>query len=947
MGALILARSFYSFGYGVESPLSLVQSAPSDASCLVLADAGGAYGMPDLADAALRAGVRAGAGARLPVGGRDVVFIAMSGGWPQLSSLVTAFRTSPDGSPPECLAGCGRLAALVFSPAQAGRLSSCGFDGEVYGAVLPAAFGRPPREAAEAFADAGAGPVACQPVVFTSPGSFEAHRMVRSASLRSAEASLSPGAFASRAAVMPAPGDLGRAFADVPAAVANAAELASGVEGFRPVQGLLGSVTAVEDARRLKEITEAGLTRLYGRSRTAARRLETELAAVLDAGLAGYFLAFMEVAEFCAAHGIAATARGSAAGSIISRLLGISGVCPVRYGLPFTRFFNTLRPDAPDIDLDIDSLERDRVVSWALDRWGARSACVGEVVCHRRRSAFRLAAVSTGLSPADVDTMSALLEDREADVWRRQPGRYLLERAALVEGLPSHMAPHPCGIVIAPGPVREVVPLEPGASGQLLTQFDHEGVESAGLLKMDLLGQRGLSAISLASRWSGLEGGLVLAPPRDPGPALELLGSGRTIGVTHVESPAMRGLLRGMRIESLEDVAEALAMVRPGASAGTGRRRPGATSAAVPRDGFRVLEEELHRSLPGGYRGLMFEDDVSECASSLLGIGAAEGDLVRRELRKGRLLPSDLEAWGSPPARAAAIHALLSGFKGYGFCRAHAFSYAAVACVSAAIKAVRPAEFMAAVLAGGGGFYDQRTYVEEARRMGLRILPPGVNSGAWAARPVDGGVMLGFGSLRGMGPAEFAALERGRPFSAPSEVSAAGVGRQVVKAMAMAGCFGEIGLNRSQSLWAMNAKPGGFFSREETGLPGLPDHGDRESVELDLHYLGAAVTRCPLSLVGRPHDTLPLADIPPSGRYSVWGRAASQRRLEAGAGFLMLEDDTGYADVFLPSPLFRMARLVLRREGSTLVARVSGGPDGRLRASSVCAGPLTPGGMVV
>lgn len=951
MGALILARSCYSFGYGVETPARLVSSVPPGAAGIILADSNGLHGQAEFGAAAASAGIRAGAGARLRIGSTNVVLLSLSGGWSSLSKAVSGAATGASvDDPPD---GCGGgLAVLVFRAEDSTAVRDSGFTGPVLGAVLPPGFGVPPEEAERAFMAAGIIPAACWPVVFTGIESVRVHRLVRASSLGGVEASLPGRAFASPRAMMPDQAGLDRAFAGCRPSLAGASEIASRLDVFRPAGRLLMSECDGESAEALRAVAREEYRRRYGRGAAAARRLEMELSSIAEAGLAGYFLAFGEVARFCAAEGIAATARGSAAGSMISYLLGISGVCPIRCGLSFSRFFNTKRPDPPDIDLDIDSLERDRVVSFVLDRWGDRAACVGEIVRHRRNSAFRCAAAAAGLGPSDTDAMCVLLEDPEAPLWKREPGRTLLRDAALLEGLPSHLAPHPCGMVLAPCRLCEVAPVSPGAAGRVLTQFDMTGVEQAGLLKMDLLGLRALSAISLASRWLGSarSAGLPLRPPaagrrEDFSAALALMAGGRTIGVAHVESPALRGLLSEMKVSSLDDVARALALVRPGAS-GNGSRERFFAARNGGSGGFWKFDE-LRDILAGSHGEMLYEEDVSECAARLLGTDDDEGDLVRRRLKKGRLTPEDIEAYGVERGRALRIHAFLSRFAGYGFCRAHAYSYAYVACISASIKAASPAEFIASVLAGGGGFYDQRTYVEEARRLGLSIVPPGVNSGDWGALPVPGGVMLGFSILRGMGRAEFDTLLRGRPYRSPSEVVAAGVGRQVVKSMAMAGCFDELGLTRPAALWGMNLSAGGFFTRAEEGLPEIPDYGPEERLALELRCLGVPVSASPLSLVDRPGGTVPLDGRPGERSFSAWGRVACRRSLPAGSGFLMLEDDRGYADVFLPAPLYRRARLIARREGSTLVMRVTAGRDGRMRASSVSAGPLTPCSLMV
>jgi error-prone DNA polymerase len=940
MSGVVFCRSFYSFGYGVESPEALVSAAAgAGVGTCVLADPGGLTGQVEFSQEAASAGIRPGHGVRLEISGRSFVFVALAGGWPALCRMVTACRLPERVGIQEALESSDRLAGIAFNPGDVRWLAGRGFGGRLHLAILPARIsGVRVQDAERSATDAGAVPLAFAPVVFASPGAPERQRIIRAGTLRCAALRLPRGSLASPHAAMPARGQLEAEFAEAPEASGAASRLAEELGGIPPP--LAASADPEGDFAQLEIRARAALPRLYPAGGAALERTRAELDAIRGAGLAGYFLEFAEVIDHCRREGIAATARGSAAGSILSYLLGISAVCPLRHGLSFARFFNRLRPDPPDIDLDVDSEKRDAVMQEVLVRRGARAGFVGAIVCHRRRSAFRMAAEAWGLSPSDIDALAALLSDPENRAWGREPARSIREAARAVEGVPSHIAPHPCGLVISPGPLHEAVSLEEGAQGQPLVQFDGDAIESLGLLKMDLLGQRGLTVISRVAACTGTQ---VLVPGRaEPAAALDLLDRAETLGVVHVESPAMRGLLREMRIRTLDDVARALALVRPGASGGGGRGKYLSAIRGIAPVDYPL--PQLREPLRDSFGILLYEEDVAEAARALLGLDEAEGDLMRRRLKRKGVPDAEILGMcrkaGFTERDAAKAVQVLAGFQGYGFCRSHAYAYAVVACESAMLKAAFPAQFMACVLAGGGGFYGPTVYVEEARRLGLRLHAPGVNSGDWEARPFAGGVMPGFSCVRGMGPAEFERLSRGRPYSFPSGVVKAGCGRQAAEAMARAGCFDELGISRSQALWSLNCEDGGL-PLDTSSLPDLPDYGLEEKAVFELQSLGLALSICPLSLVERPAGTSDIARMP-LAPCRIWGQVLTSRKLDGGSGFLMLYDGTGFVDAFLPPGPFRSAQVITRRPGATLRLSVIPEPGGRWRAASAEPGPLTP-----
>jgi len=623
---------------------------------------------------------------------------------------------------------------------------------------------------------------------------------------------------------------------------------------------------------------------------------------------------------------------------------GLSIVCPIRHGLSFSRFFNRLRSSPPDIDLDIDSSRRDQVTGWFLERMGRRGAAVSQTVTHRIRSALRVAASGLGMGQEEMDTLSKLVRRRNNVAWSTPQAAAALRDAELLKGLPSHLAPHPCGLVCADGPVDLLVPVQPSPNGLCIAQFDKDGVEEIGLLKMDLLGQRGLTTMTnacsvLGSRPETLfrKGGML---PED---ARAVLDSGRSIGVVHVESPAMRGLMREMSIRTMEDVARALALVRPGAAAGGGRK----TYLERMHGGAYGwgLLPELRRELRENHGVMLYQEDISRAAEILLGLDEAGADLLRRRLKKREVSRDEVISMcrrrGDLPQKAAAVWEVLSGYAGYAFCKAHAFTYGSIACAAASLKARVPAVYMAAVMAAGGGFYGARVYLEEARRLGVRFDPPGVNTGRWLSYERDGRIVVGFHHVKGMGSNEYRRIVRGRPYRSPPELAAAGCGPALCRNLAAAGCFRELGLTPPAALMHLEAGSCTLFPGQEPEVPDLPDYSIRVRVSMELGILELPLVASPLTLEARPAGTCPASDLPESGTARLWGRFVTGRRLTGGAGFLMLEDETGTADIFLPSPLFHRAEDILVRPEATLVVTGTIERGGKIKARSVDGGPLT------
>ncbi|MCD4700931.1 MAG: hypothetical protein K8S24_03650 [Candidatus Aegiribacteria sp.] len=939
-------RSWYSFRYGVESPASLAAGiARFGYAGGILTDKSIVTGQLEFAATCRENGITGAAGALLAIRGLKIAFTAIEGGWCDLCSLITSTVLPERISTEESLAACTKLAAIVEGPSEVSMLrNEMGFTGPIFVSVFPEFMsGRKPGLVEREILDQGCRPVASWPVVFTNSDSIETHRILRRGYLAIEKRKPDPCEFADVNNVLPYVEMFEESFKGAKHSLMENSRLSEMVSTEPSGAGEAGNRILPEE-RMLARIVKKRLRSLYNESPSARSRLEMELEIICKNGLAGYFLRFYEIIEYCRRKGIAVSARGSAGGSIIAYLLGISIICPIRHGLSFSRFFNIRRLRSPDIDIDIDSSRRDEVIKWFLKKAGRYGAAVSQIVTHRSRSAFRVAACGLGISSREIDSLTKLLRYNDNAAWSRPVASAALRNSKFVRNIPSHLAPHPCGVVCTGEPVDTLVPLQPSPGGYDITHFDKNGIEEIGLLKMDMLGQRGLTTISLVCSALGKnplnvfrKGGSI------PDPARKLLDSGRTIGVVHVESPAMRGLLKEMKIRTMEDVARALALVRPGASAGGGRKNylDCLHSESIHNSSLPELRPILMENL-----GVMlYQEDVSKAAEALLGTDEASSDLLRRRLKKKQIDKEEIisicRRKGMNPAKAETVWKVLSSYAGYGFCKAHAFTYGAVSCAAALLKAEHPALYMASVMAAGGGFYSPRVYLEEARRLGISFMPPGVNTGKWLTCEREGKIIPGFHHLKGMGSTEYEKLRDGRPYRYPFELLEAGCGKSLCRNMAAAGCFRETGFAPPVTLLQLEAGDGGFFPGLPPGTPDLPDYSIETRVAMELGLMNLPLAASPLELVFRPVGTIPLGRTGELIDVSIWGRFVTGRRLAAGAGFLMLEDNTGVADVFLPSPLFRRAESILVRSEATVIVRGKVERGGRIRALSVEAGPLS------
>lgn len=518
---------------------------------------------------------------------------------------------------------------------------------------------------------------------------------------------------------------------ELAAAAAPAASFFSAPPAFPRWRGL----PEEEAYRALRAACEDGAARRYGpawRSRAdLAARLAKELRIIAAKGFSSYFLVVRDIVALCPRT----CGRGSAASSVVSYLLFLTHVEPLAHDLFFERFLNEGRTDPPDIDIDFPWDERPGVLARVFEAYRGSAAMVADHCRFSGASRVREAALALGMGLDDVDEAVAR--------WRRGDEEGLpeaLRRAAgLLKGLPRYLGTHPGGVVVVPGPMHDYAPTQPGLAGHPVLAWEKDGTERAGLVKIDLLGNRSLAVlrdcIELCSREESPEPGSdswERFNPVDEPAARALIESGATVGVFYIESPATRQLLAKMRTADYGHLVAASSIIRPAAN-----RYINEYVRRLRGEPWRRLPESVEDCLKETYGIMVYQEDVSRVAMAAAGFSAPEADGLRKTLSKKRgaaklaayreRLVAGCAERGVGEADAREIWDMMLSFDGYSFCKAHSASYALVSYRLAWMKARRPGYFIASVINNGGGFYGAQAYLDEARRLGFLPLPPRVN----------------------------------------------------------------------------------------------------------------------------------------------------------------------------------------------------------------------------
>jgi DNA polymerase-3 subunit alpha len=587
----------------------------------------------------------------------------------------------------------------------------------------------------------------------------------------------------------------------------------------------------------LRERTYAGLTR-RGMEKTdeVVKRIEYELEVIISKGFAPYFLVVSDLLTHAKSIGILATTRGSAAGSLVSYLTGITTVDPLEYKLPFERFLNPERPKAPDIDMDFADNRRDEMIAYAKEKYGeGQVAQIGTFGTMMARAAVRDVSRALGHSygvgdriaklipmgsqgfPMTIDRAMEMEEDLRKLYREDEDVAEIIDLAKRIEGCARHVGIHAAGVVISPTPIVEWTPVQfdPKGEGKLITQYDMHAVEDAGLLKFDFLGIKNLAILADAVDRVRETRNIVIdieTIPLDDAETFSMLARGETEGTFQLNGSGMTRYLKELRPTTIHDINAMVALYRPGPM----ETIPQYIERKRNPKLIKYIDPRMKEYLDASYGLLVYQDDVLLTSITLGGYSWLEADTLRKAM--GKKIPEEMEAqkekllkgfmeYGKLPQKTAEeIWKLIEPFAAYGFNKAHAACYGKVAYQTAYMKANYPVEYMAALLTADSGDTESiAILVAECERLKIPVLPPDVNESGttFTVIPEDGepkAIRFGLSSIKNFGEGIAEAILTERKKSGPyaslsdflSRVGSKNLNRKSLESLIKCGALDEV-----------------------------------------------------------------------------------------------------------------------------------------------------------
>lgn len=633
-------------------------------------------------------------------------------------------------------------------------------------------------------------------------------------------------------------------------------------------------------------------------------RLDREIRMIQQMKFSGYFLIVWDFIRFAKDRGIpVGPGRGSAAGSLVSYAMEITDIDPLEYGLLFERFLNPERISMPDIDIDFHTRRRGEVIQYVTEKYGREQ--VAQIITFGTlgaRTAIKDVGRVLDMSFADVDRITKVIPNqlniklKEAikqepaieETARKDPRvREVLDVALKLEGMCRNASMHAAGVVISPVPLKELVPLYKTNKDEIVTQYDMVGLEKLSLLKMDFLGLTTLDiiqdALGLVEKHHGVKLAIEELRLDDP-QTYNIFSKGFTSGVFQFESRGMRDILRKYQPTRIEDLCALNALYRPGPIQG------GMIDDFIDRKHGRKKVTydfpELKDILEETYGVIVYQEQVMQISNRLAGYSLGDADILRRAMGKKkaeemaaqreRFLKGAL-AQGHAQKKVEKIFDLMEQFAGYGFNKSHSAAYAYLAYVTAYLKAHYPLEFLSALLTSETGNTAKIVkYINECREMGIKVLPPDVNSSDQDFTPAgDNGIRFGLCAIRNLGGGAAESIMAARNTEGPfkslfdfcERVDLGSVNRRIIESLVKAGALDSLPGNRAQ-LFAMieSAMESGqrmWKDRQsgQTGLfgmvedepghteqpfPNLPDWTPQQKLAGEKEMLGIYVTGHPL-----------------------------------------------------------------------------------------------------
>ncbi len=796
---------------------------------------------------------------------------------------------------------------------------------------------------------------------FLEPGDAALHAMRRAIDRNTCLSRLSPGQLAPGNAFLGPSGLYEQRFSAFPQVLETSRKLSEKLEFEGPDFGIVMPPWPKENRPAhevLRRKTMEGAAKRYKTplEPRVVQRIDHELNIIQYKNFSSYFLTVQDIVSGASRI----CGRGSGAASIVAYCLGITNVCPLKHDLYFERFLNPDRKDPPDIDVDFAWDERDVLLDRVLNRFKGHSAMVSSHILFQPRMAVREVARVFGLpgreiskvskrmpwfwnqDMADVDLLEFIRKDPKFKFTDfPEPWPEIMAHARALVGSPRHLSVHPGGVVITPSPIHHYVPVETAPKGIALMQWDKDGAEAAGLVKIDLLGNRSLGVIrdtveSIRAASGKFDDFQQIDPEDDP-KTQETVADGRTMGCFYIESPATRLLQKRSKVGDFNHVVIHSSIIRPAAN-----------------DYIKLYLERLHSGvwepihpLIGGlldetFGIMVYQEDVSRVAVRMAGFDHAKADGLRKIMSKKdktRELADFYRQFEQGAARKGAglkdiraVWNMIVSFSGYSFCKPHSASYARVSFQAAYLKTHYPAPFMAAVISNQGGFYATFAYVSEARRSGLAILGPDVQESQirWDGRGRT--LRVGLMAVKGLGRDTMNRIltERGeRGFTDLNDfLNRVRPRKDEITALVHSGSLDRFGREngRGALLWASACRVRPFepslFDVAATvpDLPDLPPDNPMERLRQEFRVLGFLCACHPMVLFREAvekENSIKADQLSCCvGRQAVFaGWLISGKTVQTRQGepmkFLTFEDETGLVEtVFFPKPYTRFCHML-------------------------------------
>jgi DNA polymerase-3 subunit alpha len=735
----------------------------------------------------------------------------------------------------------------------------------------------------------------------------------------------------------------------------------------------------------LRYLCEMGLEKRYPKVTSGLQqRLDYELEVINGMGYAGYFLIVKDFVDFARRRGIrVGPGRGSAAGSIVSYSLGITNLDPIEYGLLFERFLNPERISMPDIDIDFADRGRDEVIDYVTNKYGRES--VAQIITFgsmAARAVVRDVGRVMSLPYAEVDAIAKMIpmeidmtldkalarNDSELGRLYEEDGniKTLVDYSRVLEGLSRHASTHAAGVVIAPGPITEYVPLYKSNKDEITTQFDMRWIESIGLLKMDFLGLRTLTVIDdclelLKKRDINID---IDRIPLDDKEVFRLFSRAETVGIFQFESGGMRDYLKKLRPTRLEDLTAMNALYRPGPL--DARMIDTYINCKYGKKEIEFAHPLLEPILKDTYGVIVFQEQVLKIARELAGYTLGEADILRKAMgkkqpeimaeQKGKFIEG---AAGRDINKSVAekIFDQIETFGRYGFVKAHSACYAYIAYQTAYLKVHYPVEFMAALMTSE--MSDSTRIMEfrnECERLGIAVKPPDINRSE-GAFSVDGqSILFGLTAVKNVGAGAVSSMVEARKdggrfadlFDFCSRVDLRLANKRTVESLIMSGAMDELGLHRAAMMAGLEtamAYGSALQKEKESGQSTL--FGDTDDQTISSPRLPETAPWSEMEILSREKDSLgywisghpidphrhiyecfvdtSLSDLGklPDGRKVAVGGVLTKVKIQTSSrgnlfGILTLEDYSGSGEILVFSDVIEKRKMILA-EGKTVV----------------------------